>query len=74
MKTKLLAATALCIAAMLGAGVAAAQVSEAGYSAPKTKWGAPDLQGFWNNTSVTGMQRPGDAKSLVVTEQEAERL
>jgi len=66
-KTKLLAATALCIAAVLGAGVAAAQGAEQGYATPKTKWGAPDLQGFWNNTSVTSMQRPGDAKSLVVS-------
>ncbi len=74
MKTKLLAATAVCVAAVVFAGVAAAQGSEAGYAVPKTKWGAPDLQGFWNNTSVTSMQRPGDAKSLVVNEKEAERL
>ena len=74
MRTKLLAATALCFAAALGAGAASAQGSEAGYAVPHTKWGAPDLQGFWNNTSVTGMQRPGDAKALVVSEKEAERL
>ena len=74
MKTKLLAATAFYLATMLGAGAAAAQGSEAGYAVPHTKWGVPDLQGFWNNTSVTGMQRPGDAKSLVVNETEAERL
>jgi hypothetical protein len=41
---------------------------------PKTAFGAPDLQGFWNNTSITSLQRSSDAKSLVVDEKEAERL
>ena len=72
MKTKLLAATALCAAAMLGAGAASAQAP--GYTPPKTSWGAPDLQGFWNNTSITSLQRSPDAKQLVVSEKEAERL
>ena len=74
MKTKLLTATILCVGALMGVAGASAQQSEAGYAVPHTKWGVPDLQGFWNNTSVTGMQRPGDAKSLVVNETEAERL
>ncbi len=97
MKTRLLAATALGCAALLGA-VAIAQTPaptpkapaaaapaivsnandgqrhEAGYKAPKTNWGAPDLQGFWNNTSLTGLQRSGDAKSLALTPQQADRL
>ena len=72
MKTKLLAATALCVAAVLGAGAASAQAP--GYTPPKTAWGAPDLQGFWNNTSITSLQRSPDAKSLVVNEKEANRL
>jgi len=50
------------------------QVHEAGYVAPKTKWGAPDLQGFWNNTSITAMQRSPDAKALAVSPREADRL
>lgn len=50
------------------------QRHEAGYKAPKTSWGAPDLQGFWNNTSLTGLQRGGDAKSLALTPQQADRL
>ena len=74
MKTKLLTATILCVGALMGVAGASAQQSEAGYAVPHTKWGVPDLQGFWNNTSVTGMQRPGDAKALVVSEKEAERL
>ncbi len=72
MKTKLLTATALCAAALFGAATASAQ--EAGYVTPKTSWGAPDLQGFWNNTSITSLQRSPDAKALVVTEKEANRL
>jgi len=72
MKTKLLAATALCVAAVLGAGAASAQAP--GYTTPKTAWGAPDLQGFWNNTSITSLQRSPDAKSLVVDQKEADRL
>jgi hypothetical protein len=72
MKTRLLAATALTVAAMMSAGAAFAQAP--GYVTPKTAFGAPDLQGFWNNTSITSLQRSSDAKSLVVDEKEAERL
>jgi hypothetical protein len=95
MKLKLLAATALGMAALIGAAAIAqtpaptpqapaaaplesnandGQRHEAGYASPKTKWGAPDLQGFWNNTSLTSLQRGGDAKSLRLTEQQANRL
>lgn len=72
MKTRLLAATALTFAAIMGAGSALAQAP--GYTTPKTAWGAPDLQGFWNNTSITSLQRSPDAKSLVVDQKEADRL
>ncbi len=94
MKTRLLAATALGCAALLGAtavaqtpaptppAAAAALVSNAndgqrhepGYKSPQTSWGAPDLQGFWNNTSLTNLSRGGDAKSLALTQQQADRL
>jgi hypothetical protein len=49
-------------------------IHEVGYVAPKTAWGAPDLQGYWNNTSITSLQRSPDAKTLVVNEKEAKRL
>jgi hypothetical protein len=55
------------------AGVASAQ-SAPGYATPKTAWGAPDLQGFWNNTSITSLQRPGGVKDLVVSEEVAKRI
>jgi hypothetical protein len=50
------------------------QRHEAGYTSPRTKWGAPDLQGYWNNTSLTGLSRGADAKSLRLTEAEANRV
>ncbi len=82
MKTKLLAGTML-TAALIGAAASAqtpapaassASLHEAGYTQPKTSWGAPDLQGYWNNTSITSLQRSPDAKSLVVDSKEANRL
>lgn len=45
-----------------------------GYSVPKLDWGAPDLQGFWTNESMTVMNRPKEAGSLVVTPEEEEEL
>ncbi|MFT4670831.1 MAG: hypothetical protein ACI945_000163 [Pseudohongiellaceae bacterium] len=38
-------------------GAVAAQ-SDAGYEVPKTEYGQPDLQGVWNFSSNTPMQRP----------------
>jgi hypothetical protein len=40
---------------------------------PRTTDGRPDLQGTWNNTSVTRMERPGNVSTLVLTEEEAVR-
>lgn len=71
MKFYLKAATALCAIAM-AAGTAHAQAP--GYVTPKTTWGAPDLQGFWNNTSITSLQRPGGIDKLVLSPSEADRM
>jgi len=49
-----------------GAGVAAET-----YTAPRTEWGVPDLQGVWNFSSNTPMQRPlqyGDRQFLNAAE------
>lgn len=63
------------------AGVLAAMTAPAGfaqsnpdYTPPKTTWGAPDLGGFWTNTSLTTMQRPAGAEKLVMNETEADQL
>jgi hypothetical protein len=71
-KSGLLASAALALAAILAAPASAQAAFE--YQKPKTSWGAPDLQGFWTNTSLTAMQRPAGADKLVLNEEEAEKL
>ena len=42
------------------------------YAAPRTPWGAPDLQGVWDFRSLTPMERPDDlAANEVFTEEAA---
>src|SRR5690348_15280858 len=42
------------------------------YKPPRAEDGKPDLQGIWTNSSVTGLERPGDIHKLVLTEAEAQ--
>lgn len=72
LSAKLMAGVALACAALMG-GAAVADTAP-GYVTPKTSWGAPDLQGFWNNTSITSLQRPGGVDKLVLNETEANRV
>lgn len=60
-------------AAMAITGIAHAQ-SAPGYTPPKTSWGAPDLQGFWSNSSITDMQREPGYPNLVLTPAEVARM
>jgi hypothetical protein len=49
--------------------------TEKPYSAPRTPWGHPDLQGEWNNGTSTPLERPsalGD--KAVLTDEETEEL
>jgi len=56
----------LALAAALIAGAA-----DAGpYHAPRTAYGAPDLQGIWTNASLTRLERPPIFKGLIATPQE----
>src|SRR5262245_51142497 len=71
-KIALLVSAAVALAP--GALAQAAPTAAPGYVKPKTAWGAPDLQGFWSNTSLTTMQRPAGADKLVMNEEEARRL
>ncbi len=41
---------------------------------PHTSWGAPDLQGFWSNASITHMTRPDSLTTLVITAEQAKKL
>jgi len=71
MIAKLLACTALGCTLLVGG--ASAQHAP-GYAPPKTSWGAPDLQGFWNSTSITSLQRPAGVEKLVVSEAEGRTI
>jgi hypothetical protein len=48
-----------------GVLVAAGGARAADYRAPRTPWGAPDLNGLWSNSSLTQLERPDELKSLV---------
>jgi hypothetical protein len=60
----------LSVAIALVAGLAHAE----GYKAPRTRSGAPDLQGLWTNTALTFLQRPPIFKALVATEAEEKMM
>lgn len=42
------------------------------YRAPRTRFGAPSLEGDWTNATFTALQRPKDFKNLSATPAEAE--
>lgn len=37
-----------------------AVAQEGQYTAPRTPWGAPDLNGVWSNATTTPLQRPAE--------------
>ena len=52
--------------------VAAALSAQSPYSAPRTAWGHPDLQGNWNAATLTPLERPDNAQGkLSLTKDEA---
>ena len=58
---------------MLAPAVAVGQ--EAGEAAPRTAWGASDLQGVWDFRSITPMERPEElGDQAFLTEEEAANL
>ena len=63
----------LLLAASVVAVATPAALAQAG-AGKKTAWGAPDLQGFWTNISLTAMQRPATTEKLVLTDDEAAKL
>ena len=72
-RSAMLASAVLASMALFATPAVSAQ-TEPGYKTPHTSWGAPDLQGFWSNASLTGMQRPAGASGLVVSEEEPAKL
>ena len=53
---------ALAVGALLAAAAIDAQTPAGTYTAPRTPWGHPDLQGYWTNTTTTPLQRPAELK------------
>ena len=54
-------------AAVAGAEVAGAGPPEPGWTAPRTPYGHPDLQGIWSNNAATPLERPdtpGEAEAM----------
>ena len=69
-----LAVASVVLAAMLAPSAAPGQTSEAP-SSPRTAWGDPDLQGIWNNATLTPLQRPANLRDQAFwTEEEAAGL
>ena len=69
MKTQLLAFAAVA-ALVAGSGAASAQQAAGNYAPPRTAWGKPELSGVWTNSSLTTLQRPANAKTVVITQEE----
>ena len=74
MQRSMAAACAVAAAVALTPLPAAAQPAETA-EAPRTSWGAPDLQGVWDFRSLTPMERPADlGDKAFLTEEEAAEL
>jgi hypothetical protein len=61
----------LVVLGVLSAHAALAQPPKAAYVAPRTGWGAPELNGLWTNTTMTPLQRPAQYKGITVPPSEA---
>ncbi|MCE2515757.1 MAG: hypothetical protein J4F37_12255 [Acidobacteria bacterium] len=68
------AVAAVMAVALLAVAAVPAPVAAQG-DAPRTPWGAPDLQGVWDFRTITPLQRPEDlGDQAFLTEEEAARL
>ena len=72
--TRLACALLATIASAALGGAAFAQTSAPGFKPPKTSWGAPDLQGYWSNSSITDMQRAPEYPNLIMTDAEVAKM
>ena len=70
MRSLTLVCIAVAAAALSAEAAAAAPAQSAAYKAPRTAYGAPDLQGLWTNTALTFLQRPPIFKGLIATDKE----
>ena len=67
-------AFAAVLTATLAAPIAAQTPAKPAPAVPRTPWGAPDLQGIWSNATITPLERPQNVTSLVLTDEQAERM
>jgi len=76
MRNRLLASIGVLVAVVtVGLVVPAAGQAPKKYTAPKTPWGDPDLQGVWNDATSTPLQRPGNVGDKgVLSDEEAEEF
>ncbi|WP_293900555.1 hypothetical protein [Phenylobacterium sp.] len=65
------AAAALGVVLATGLALGGGSADAGPYRAPRTAFGAPDLQGLWTNSSLTFLQRPPIFKALIATDAEA---
>ena len=73
LRTRTGALAAVAAAGLLLAATAAAQTED--WTAPRTAWGTPDLQGVWDFRTITPMERPAAlAETDVLSDEEAARL
>ena len=67
--------TVMAAAALAPAGVGGQTQTgdSSGWTAPRTAWGDPDLQGQWTNTTTTPLERPDDlgGRELLTDEERA---
>ena len=62
----------LSVGALWALGVTGLAAQEPAADAPRTSWGAPDLQGVWDFRSLTPMQRPEElAETETFTDEQA---
>ena len=74
MSRRVLAVTGM-VAVVAALALPAAAGAQDGSESPRTAWGDPDLQGIWNNATLTPFQRPVEmADQEFFTEEEAATL
>ena len=75
MRYPLIAAFTAALSIGLAAATVAAQETDRGWVAPQTPWGHPDLQGVWDQTTGTPLERAADAsdREFLSAEEAAER-
>jgi hypothetical protein len=64
----------LALALIATLALAGAAHAQAAYKSPRNAFGQPDLEGVWNNSSLTSLVRPARFKSLTIPEAEAKTM